>query len=569
MKIDCHIVNYTGSSSKEIFLQYVLEINLPDNKSQTIPVSSKITFGSSAAASISYKSKNIAPTHCTFRAHNGVLTLHNSSGTLQTLLDRQALLHGKMYILEAGDVLRIDEVTIKVLDDDKKIFSQPTKEKRPAPSKANQEKAGHSPLPSASVEPETAAISINELINKQAETSQVKDKKKQEVQKTKVVEERIKNNQKTFFKSKSSKHHYGNPSFFIRLYAFFCNLSLAYALLYYLLPKLGLGLLLTQIATALSPLIDMLLKKTNVIYPLMSDPAAPLVIAEVFLCYALLDIAANLLLGTSLPLALSGIGGDGSFVSNRIRGIMRSLIHLLTFPLIIFDLPALIARPTIKEIITSSRLVYKSNLMKFLSSALFMPLLFYIGLFAPIIGNDYLADMLTSKVKFLINEQTLSSTASIQADFYFSVLDGNISFMSSAINIEDKENHLIYKRQRKNMKNALAPKSAELSFNPDQEMNILSLIGKAQIGNPLFRWSYPGLFNYYQAVKKDSTNTTPWDNMLLTELKKLLQAGLDLDITLEGFSQTILTAGPFLNGLVNLKNSLDAVIICTTCDVNQ
>src|SRR3989339_349445 len=528
MKIDCHIVNYTGSSSKEIFLQYVLEINLPDNKSQTIPVSSKITFGSSAAASISYKSKNIAPTHCTFRAHNGVLTLHNSSGTLQTLLDRQALLHGKMYILEAGDVLRIDEVTIKVLDDDKKIFSQPTKEKRPAPSKANQEKAGHSPLPSASVEPETAAISINELINKQAETSQVKDKKKQEVQKTKVVEERIKNNQKTFFKSKSSKHHYGNPSFFIRLYAFFCNLSLAYALLYYLLPKLGLGLLLTQIATALSPLIDMLLKKTNVIYPLMSDPAAPLVIAEVFLCYALLDIAANLLLGTSLPLALSGIGGDGSFVSNRIRGIMRSLIHLLTFPLIIFDLPALIARPTIKEIITSSRLVYKSNLMKFLSSALFMPLLFYIGLFAPIIGNDYLADMLTSKVKFLIN-----------------------------------------KRQRKNMKNALAPKSAELSFNPDQEMNILSLIGKAQIGNPLFRWSYPGLFNYYQAVKKDSTNTTPWDNMLLTELKKLLQAGLDLDITLEGFSQTILTAGPFLNGLVNLKNSLDAVIICTTCDVNQ
>ncbi len=527
-------------------MNYFLEINLPEQRPQIIAVKSKITLGSSSSSTLNYSSKKIAPLHCTFRLHNDVLTLHNSAGNLQTTLGKQALSHGKMYVLEKGDSLHIDNITINILDkNDESKFAKNVEKKDPVINMAETDSL-------------TSQVDVESLIKEQKKqvTKYIKKEKSKTVLPLKKKSFKV-SSKKIFFVNNKLNDY---PAFFIRIYAFAVNLSLIYGVMFYLLPKIGQASLLTDLTIKTTPLINKLLTLFATYYPMKINSAYITVGLEIFLSYALIELSSTLIFGTSIPLFLSGVGGNGSFFANRIKGIIRSILHLLTFPFIIFDLPAILGKPTIKELISTSHLIYKNNFMKLFSTSILLPLLFYAGMAAPIANNRGLQEAIFEKIDSLIKNQTIAPTKTQTINFNFSITDGTIFFFSNAINIEDKNNLLVFKAQIP-IQDPDQPATPKLSFIPNHALSIINLVDNTQKGNPLFRWSFPHLFEYYQVVTADPKSKIIFDQVMVEELKKMLQVGLDLEITLESFKQILLSDGPFINGFVNLKNILDSVII--------
>ncbi|MBF0363520.1 MAG: hypothetical protein HQK49_21040 [Oligoflexia bacterium] len=112
----------------------------------------------------------------------------------------------------------------------------------------------------------------------------------------------------------------------------------------------NINLLLIQIDKTNTPLIMTAIKNYLALTPLM--------------IYFSQQLLFTFLLGNSLFGSILGITGHAGFIYNRIMGLFRTTIGLLTFPFIIFDLPLLFAYPSFKEIISRSLLVKKIKVVK-------------------------------------------------------------------------------------------------------------------------------------------------------------------------------------------------------------
>lgn len=74
----------------------------------------------------------------------------------------------------------------------------------------------------------------------------------------------------------------------------------------------------------------------------------------------------------------------GTFITGRLKGILRELIGFLTFPLIIFDLPALINKRTFKEFLSFTRLTTPFSFASIVMTFVWVPLFVFIYLASPL-----------------------------------------------------------------------------------------------------------------------------------------------------------------------------------------
>src|SRR5690606_37629834 len=74
---------------------------------------------------------------------------------------------------------------------------------------------------------------------------------------------------------------------------------------------------------------------------------------------------------------LMGATTDGSFIMARAKAIIRFFIGIVTFPFLIFDLPALIRKRTFKEVISASAILHRFNFLKFIGAVIFIPALIF------------------------------------------------------------------------------------------------------------------------------------------------------------------------------------------------
>ena len=71
--------------------------------------------------------------------------------------------------------------------------------------------------------------------------------------------------------------------------------------------------------------------------------------------------------------ALLLISGNESLVANRLKGLIRWTISLITTPLIFLDLPCIIGKRTLKEMLSGSHLMYRFGLAKILGPLFLFP----------------------------------------------------------------------------------------------------------------------------------------------------------------------------------------------------
>jgi hypothetical protein len=93
---------------------YRLEISHATGETTVFAINNTLTIGSDAGLDGHIASDSLAPKHGIFRVKNGVLSFRFLGGNKQSVIDNQVLNHGKMYVLESGDTISIEQMLITV-----------------------------------------------------------------------------------------------------------------------------------------------------------------------------------------------------------------------------------------------------------------------------------------------------------------------------------------------------------------------------------------------------------------------------------------------------------------------
>ena len=562
-------------------MEYSLNIQLPDGSVQAIPISTKIALGNGKNSTVKIDSQNIAPVHCTFRYHNDVLTIHNSGGNLKTILGTQHLDHNKMYILEVGDTLLIGDLTINIgqfntgeelsklkeleelenkTEIDESITDIKTEENIDPGLQLEDltpeitletpiEKTSSKPKKQDPDERKTEVVDFNKIIKKEKEKFQTDKGKDRKIKKAKVSH--------TIKKRPLGLGHSSEaPNFLLRIYAFFTNIIFSYFIIFSIFPIFEINQYVLKFTNRSLPIIYNFLDlvKTHSPYPIPYE-YIPTIFKYIF-SFIVYDFSLHLLLGSSLTLFLLGVGTDDTFILARLKGLIRSLISILTFPFLIFDLPAVVGRSTLKEIITFSSYQNKAKFIKYISVVIIFPVMIIVGLLGPLINDSTLTTQLNKYY-----QQTVSGQFSFKQPFVSTKLSFKI----------ENNNEIVFTPSNvffKNVFNVRRPapdNNYDLKLNlKNSSINILKMISIAQTGNPLFIYSFPKLSTYYKLTKKLGQKSSVKINKGINkEIKQLLQVSFDLNLETNIFEQHILRHGPFINGFVALRNHLNQILTPT------
>jgi len=99
-------------------------------------------------------------------------------------------------------------------------------------------------------------------------------------------------------------------------------------------------------------------------------------IISVLLVYFSVNLISNLIFSTSIPLFLVGATTDGSFITKRIKAILRLPLEIISFFIPVLDFPVLIGKRTFKEFATGTQIQYRQRIFKLIA----VPLLIVISI---------------------------------------------------------------------------------------------------------------------------------------------------------------------------------------------
>lgn len=538
------------------YINYELDIRFPDQSPHRESITNKLSLGSSTKCDLCIEDYNLSPLHLSFRTHNGVLSLHNLGGTNITTLGTQELHHGKMYILNTGDNLKVGDIEIfiregeAVEDDDqtpeelKELFEEKTDPNfnigtddliEYDESISTEESIDQDPHEEVNFQ------SAHDLIDDDEEYEENENDNKSIVQKLtnifkfhkKDLQEEIVKNNKNISIPKVA------PGFFIRFFAFISLTALSYTVVDIFFPIFNVGHYVDSYIISLQKLLE------NIPY----SHYITLTVYKVALVYLVLEVFTTLLFGINITYLLLGIRNEDTAISKRIRGVIRSLIGIVTTPLLIFDLPCIIKKRTLKEFISGSKLHAPSRFLQFIGIFLITPILLLSPLYTPILLNidKFKATEVIEQqpVKFSKNEEVINqewSSANLKLNFkgkaskrllILPVIKSNKSNLNTSIKI-----------------NSIKNLNAWTNISYLDEVKLISSIRPLIHLNPMFSIHYPELKSELLSEK----NTEPLSTLAFEQLFQLLKRSINLDPL--NFQETFLNHGPFLKDLIGINTLL-------------
>lgn len=275
----------------------------------------------------------------------------------------------------------------------------------------------------------------------------------------------------------------------------------------------------------------------------------------------------SVIFGTSLFETIGGFHSSGPWWWKRVGGGARTLVDLLLGPFLVFDLPLLRGKPTVKESLVGSKLLAgkrTSSWRLYLS----LPLVLLLSMTAPLFKDLALADGL------VVSFDTVEKTPLKKGDDFSRFLDYNsekfhFKSFSSLGNgrfslFPDFEFIKVHTKKR------LSPYL--LIFDHENKttghlkighrLQFLELLRIGARGNPLFSKSFPALASA-MAEETKKYGLRPFDpkrgNQLLLnpmvtdDINKLIKASFELGMG--NIVGHILNFGPFLRGFIELRSA--------------
>ncbi len=334
-----------------------------------------------------------------------------------------------------------------------------------------------------------------------------------------------------------------------RLLSLILNLILFQSLYYIYIPNWKLNLYFDKITKVVIKYLDQGIKEISAHVPqdyqeylnfldylnYLKDEKVIIII----ITYLSMQALFTLLLGVNLGQFLVAINSQGHFLIKRLKGFFRSILEPLTFPFLIFDLPALFGKRTLKELLTFSQLGHKSNRSKWLGAFVFFPFFFVILLLSPFFKNSSLIPLRNIDYKEF-------KQVDIKKPFYLA----HSQLLNLKLKAKDLEGftfipHLKYKNKQLNYELILSDdRQKEMASFEIVPLNInhYDLARKGLEGNLVAGLTYPNL-----SAEKNSS-FAPASEL---ELEQLISHSFK--VSPYGFYKLISSNGPFLIGLAKTR----------------
>ncbi|MFZ4715156.1 MAG: hypothetical protein ACOYL6_15650 [Bacteriovoracaceae bacterium] len=100
-----------------------------------------------------------------------------------------------------------------------------------------------------------------------------------------------------------------------------------------------------------------------------------------------LRIVSVLLTGVSPAQFCMGLKSHSNLLWARVGGVLRILFEMLTMPFLIFDVPALFSRRTLKEVLSFTGISMRNSLFRFMGAIIFIPCIFAFTFISPMFNE--------------------------------------------------------------------------------------------------------------------------------------------------------------------------------------
>ncbi|MFT6070500.1 MAG: hypothetical protein ACJAT2_003182 [Bacteriovoracaceae bacterium] len=535
---------------------YILDIKIPDEDSQRIPVQGKITVGSASDVDICIEEFGLAPRHCIFRDNNEVLTVQNTAGDGGIIVGKQELNHGKMYIVDKGDSIKIGDLTFVIRTE--KVDGQFVDDQGETLTDTYVDEMDEEEAKTSSF------ISRISSLFKRNKAENLTEPEKEEIDKVQIIDhsaEEVEEDDDEVDEDEDTAPNREFPSgalgkiepkkvrvspyivarragFIVRLLGLIINLAVVYSIYLYALPLLKIEAYFQKGFDLLTPFIE---KGMPLLSPHVPESILTFLSSYTFLkilsLYLAVEIIAALIFGCSIGLFLLGATGHGGFLSKRIKALVRTLIGFITSPLLIFDAPVLLRIRSLKEVLSFSQIEKRSNFLSLFLGFTIFPVVLIATIIWPLVADP----ILLKNPEFLEAKSAVRKKGKREANFislcaYFKIKTkfykkDSLEFIPS-IERGGPTLHLI--DLKKGDKVSLS-KLKEIDLNPEfQKMVEL---------NPFFSSFTPHLYKFMNE-QEDSHEIT-------REIADLQKDALG--ITPMRLHQILLDHGPYLNGLMSLR----------------
>ncbi len=393
-----------------------------NGKKTHVKIEDDFLIGSSKKANLKVKSPKLEERHFIFRIKDGVLSVQFNGNYEETTIQGKKLQKGKMVILDDNDEILHPDFSIKI-------------------SKEN-ETEEEDDLGTLNLSLETDSPFSNDLeetILKENEKAEIDRKRKEEDRKNgkadndgntkKSLDELLKEqnsddlsegqkthltNLKSLFKGsrdqrktlkaknkgKKSSIEIGDaPGIVTRLLSLFLEIILAIELFsnfnlvpkkiqdhFFLISKHGFKYFNDYGLKYIKPLI----KEHLAEYLTYIEKYVTQEYFNYFVLVIIIQLVSSMIFGASIFMFFMGIKDPHSgFLSKRIKGIIRTLIGVISLPFLIFDIPCLVRKRTLKEVLSGSYLTYTFSKNRILFQYVVLPLLILLGWGFYLVTQDF------------------------------------------------------------------------------------------------------------------------------------------------------------------------------------
>lgn len=323
----------------------------------------ELTVGSEIG-NIVVSDPSISPRHATFTLKDEIVSLIDHGSATGTFVNNNPIPAGRVVLLEQGDVVRIGDLEIKLLANNKTVDDREVPELPGSESKVSQAEAEETPKPTP-------------VIVKGTPKAQPKKRNQ------------IKNELSYGMSSREAANA------LVRVGGMIGDVLLAYLILTIFMPFVEFQTYLNDVPLTFFSLAQIqpaqLWQHISTSYPEPARLAADFAefvtsainIVPLIITYGSIRLLSTLIMGVTVSQAILGIRAQGHPVWKRLGGFLRTLIGFVTWPFLIFDFTAVSSRRTFKEKITFTHLVVPSKVLSVLGAVIYFPLLAFALLVGP------------------------------------------------------------------------------------------------------------------------------------------------------------------------------------------
>jgi hypothetical protein len=481
----------------------------------------QLSFGSEIG-NIIIADPSVSPRHASFILQQQVVSVIDHGSVAGTLINGKKIQSGKYIILEETDVVSVGDLEVRLKS---RTVAAPGDElpELPVEEVEHLSDEGHTTDEVEVQEEITDEINIRDHLDEDHPSPPHK-----------TVHPEIRLEDRSHLKKKKKKtkkieivSNVYSANALVRVLAVTCDLLLSYSILIIFLPFDDFRNFLEFVPSSIGAFLDVewsafwasIMEEHAFVGEMLADVykffSSTFDFLPLLITFVSLRVLSTFIFGVSFSELLLGVRALGNRIWARIGGVLRVLIGAVTWPFLIFDVPAVVSRRTFKEFVTFTHISTPSKFITILGVLLYLPLVLVFTFVAPLLqGFDPLEPIIVNDRVERRVKVNLPETGSAE------VIGPLVTAQSRELNLElsyDPEdvtvipNFKFYGVKNKlNLKSALIfyqnKSQRSLEFEVFKKFDLKQLLGIGMRGNFFLYVKYPALHKFVYSAAEANPN---------------------------------------------------------------